>query len=486
MIDNKGSVLVVDDNSANLNVLIDYLEGASFEVFAAEDGEAGLELLEYVNPDIVLLDILMPGMDGFETCRRLKANPETKDIPVIFMTALSETADKVKGFEVGAIDYVTKPLQHREVLARITTHLTIQNLQQNLQDQNTQLQQEIIERKQAEAALNQLNEELEQRVLKRTKALYASEEKYRTLFEDSKDAIFIITPDGQVVNANLAYCNLFGCPKENVAQMNMLDIYVKPQDFLRFQREIEQHGSVKDFAVKFRRKDNAKRNCIVTATLRQAEDGTVLGYQGIIRDITPQKKAEAQIRQANLKLALAYDETLAGWAHALELRNKETEGHSQRVTKLTVRLAQTLGMSEQEIVHVRRGALLHDIGKMGIPDTILLKPGPLTDQERQVMQQHSIYAYQMLSPITYLHPALDIPYCHHEKWNGTGYPRSLKGTQIPLAARIFTIVDVWDALQSDRPYRKAWSEDKARAYISEHAGTHFDPQIVEVFLEMCS
>jgi HD-GYP domain-containing protein (c-di-GMP phosphodiesterase class II) len=143
-----------------------------------------------------------------------------------------------------------------------------------------------------------------------------------------------------------------------------------------------------------------------------------------------------------------------------------------------------MGMSEAEQVHVRRGALLHDIGKMGIPDSILHKPGPLADEEGEIMRQHPVYAYQLLSPITHLRPALDIPYCHHEKWDGTGYPRGLKGEQIPLAARIFAVVDVWDALRSDRPYRAAWPEEKVRAHIREQAGKHFDPQVVEVFMNM--
>ncbi|MEW6718352.1 MAG: HD-GYP domain-containing protein, partial [Chloroflexota bacterium] len=133
-------------------------------------------------------------------------------------------------------------------------------------------------------------------------------------------------------------------------------------------------------------------------------------------------------------------------------------------------------------VHVRRGALLHDMGKLGIPDTILLKPGPLTEKEWEIMHQHPVYAYELLAPIPYLRPALDIPYCHHENWDGSGYPRKLKGEQIPLVARIFAVVDVWDALRSDRPYRKAWPEEKALAYIQEQAGKHFDPQVVEAFL----
>ena len=190
-----------------------------------------------------------------------------------------------------------------------------------------------------------------------------------------------------------------------------------------------------------------------------------------------------QLQYSNFELTMAYDTTLEGWAKALELRDRETVGHGRRVTEMTIELAQALDVHDSEIVHIRRGALLHDIGKMGIPDHILQKPGPLTDEEIQIMRQHVTYAYEWLSPIRYLQKALDIPYCHHENWDGSGYPRGLKNEQIPLAARIFSVVDVWDALTSDRPYRKAWSKEKTRDYIREYAGQYFDPQVVNLFLK---
>jgi len=202
-------------------------------------------------------------------------------------------------------------------------------------------------------------------------------------------------------------------------------------------------------------------------------------------------RAEEKILKLNLdlehshkELLLTYDATLEGWSRALDLRDKGTEGHSLRVRGLTVRLARQMGFSEEELVHIGRGALLHDIGKMGVPDSILLKPGPLTSEEMAIMRLHPDYALEMLSPIAYLRPALEIPYCHHEKWDGTGYPRALKGPKIPLAVRIFSVVDVWDALYSDRPYHDAWPEEKVREHIRSLAGTHFDPEVVEAFLKM--
>jgi PAS domain S-box-containing protein len=183
-------------------------------------------------------------------------------------------------------------------------------------------------------------------------------------------------------------------------------------------------------------------------------------------------------------LARAYDTTLEGWGHALELRDHGTEGHTRRVVQMTLDLARTLGIGEGELENIRRGALLHDIGKMGIPDSILLKPGPLDEREWEIMHQHPEYAYKLLESIEYLHPVLDIPYCHHERWDGSGYPRGLKGEEIPLQARIFAVVDVWDALTSDRPYRLSWSKKRALAYIAEQSRKNFDPAIVEAFLKI--
>jgi HD-GYP domain-containing protein (c-di-GMP phosphodiesterase class II) len=187
------------------------------------------------------------------------------------------------------------------------------------------------------------------------------------------------------------------------------------------------------------------------------------------------------MQQSNIELAVAYDATIEGWSRAMDLRDKETEGHTQRVTELTIELARAAGLGSEEIVHIRRGALLHDMGKLGVPDGILFKPGDLTVEEQAVMRKHPQYAYDMLASIKYLRPALDIPYCHHEKFDGTGYPRGLQGEHIPLAARLFAIVDVWDALRSDRPYRPGWPEQKVLEYLRAQAGQHFDPQIVDLF-----
>ncbi len=189
------------------------------------------------------------------------------------------------------------------------------------------------------------------------------------------------------------------------------------------------------------------------------------------------------LQRSNIDLTLAYDATIEGWSRAMDLRDKETEGHTRRVTEITMKMAGFFRIQDEELVDIRRGAMLHDIGKMGVPDAIMLKPGPLTDEEWVNMRKHPTLAFKMLSPINYLKSAIDIPYCHHEKWDGTGYPRGLKGDQIPLPARIFAVVDVWDAITSHRPYRAAWSKEKALEYLKSESGKQFDPEVLKICLD---
>ena len=232
-------------------------------------------------------------------------------------------------------------------------------------------------------------------------------------------------------------------------------------------------GEIKGVMTVFHRKD------FTPNTAWSSFLGTLAGQAAIAMDITQMFDS---LQRANMELSLAYEATIEGWSQALDLRDKETEGHSKRVTEMTLQMGKALQLGDEEINHMRRGALLHDIGKLGVPDSILLKVEKLTDEEWLIMRKHPEFAYDMLHPITYLRDSLDIPYSHHEKWDGTGYPQGLKGEGIPLAARIFAIVDVWDALISDRPYRQAWSKPDAMQYIREQSGKHFDPQVTDIFL----
>jgi putative nucleotidyltransferase with HDIG domain len=218
---------------------------------------------------------------------------------------------------------------------------------------------------------------------------------------------------------------------------------------------------------------------------RLMQDALTDAYDELQRLAMDERKSSKDaLETAYLELRESYDRTIEGWVRALDLRDRETESHTLRVAGMTVKLARAMEIKEAEIVHIRRGALLHDIGKMGVPDSILNKTDELNPAEWAVIARHPEYAYEMLSPIAYLLPALDIPYCHHEKWDGSGYPRGLIGEEIPLSARIFSVVDVWDALRSNRPYRGGWPENDVLDYIHKQSGAHFDPVVVERFFQL--
>jgi len=332
----KSTVLVVDDTPENLDVLITYLADFGFTILVAQDGEEAIGLVEQYLPDIILLDVMMPDIDGFETCRRLKQNETIRDIPVVFMTALSETMYKVKGFGVGGVDYITKPFQHEEVLARVTTHLTIQRLQNELQAKNAMLADR-------EVHLTHLVENKTQKIEAITRAL---------------------------VNA---------------------------------------------------------------------------------------------LENANF-----YNDT-------------DTGSHIKRAGECSAFIAEKYGCDWEFVRRIKLYASLHDVGKVGLSDALLKKPGKYTAEEFTAMQEHVVIGARMLASEEIDGMAQHIALYHHEKWDGTGYVHQLKGEAIPLEARIVALVDVYDALISKRVYKDAFSEEEADQIIREESGKHFDPKIVEIF-----
>ena len=312
-------------------------------------------------------------------------------------------------------------------------------------------------------------------------ALQKSESKYRLLFEDANDGIFIIQ-DSRIAECNTKILEMFRAERGDILGKSPHDLSPEFQPSGKRTALMEQEmlqaalaGEHQFFEWRHLRRNNTEFDVEVSLNLLELDDGQFI--QAIVRDITERKQAEK-------KLAEAYDTTLKGWANALELRDKETKDHSQRVVNLTIKLAQAMGIEGDELIHIRRGAILHDIGKMGIPDEILRKPGKLTPSEKKIIEKHPIYSSQLLSGIPYLKKAMDIPCCHHERWDGKGYPQGLKGEEIPLTARIFAVVDVWDALLSDRPYSKAWSRDDVITHIRDESGKHFDPEVVKAFLDL--
>lgn len=318
-------ILVIDDEPIVRMTLDGLLARENVQLLFAETGQKGIAMAQQYMPDAILLDLMMPDMDGYEVCRNIRSLPMLSEIPIIMITALDNREAKLAGLEAGADDFLTKPFDSMEIQIRM----------------------------------------------------------------------------------------------KNILRTN------------RFRQIVNQ------------------------------------------RDL---------LTNINMELVNAYDKTIIGWSQALDLRDRETEGHTLRVTQTSIELARLAGITGEDLDQIRRGALLHDIGKLGIPDSILLKPGELSEEEWKIMRMHPIYAYEWLSQIDYLGAAIDIPYCHHERWNGSGYPRGLAGEEIPLAARIFSIVDVWDALRSERPYRKALPDVEVRAHLTAQKGIDFDPWLVDLFL----
>jgi putative two-component system response regulator len=313
-------VLVVDDDPLGRAVVAQLLRAEGCTVEDAADGQSGYEKAVQLHPDLILLDVVMPGLDGFQVCEKIRRKPGVEDVPILMVTSLEDRPSRIRGIESGADDFLSKPIDPTELRARVRTILRLN--------------------------------------------------RYRRLAE------------------------------------------------------------------------------------------------------------------LNQELQVAYEATLEGLVRALDLRDHETEGHTQRVTSMTMTLAEAIGVPPEQLLHVRRGALLHDLGKIGIPDAVLLKPGRLTPDERTIIEQHPTFAYKVLETIEFLKPAVDIPWCHHERWDGRGYPRGLAGTQIPLAARVFAVVDVWDAVTSKRPYHEGMSREDARSILRKGAGSHFDPMVVDLFLEL--
>ncbi|MFQ3684277.1 HD domain-containing phosphohydrolase [Roseiflexus sp.] len=607
------TILIADDDPGARLILQRLLAREGHRVLMAQNGaEALRQAIEYT-PDLLLLDVLMPELDGFEVCRQLRNHARLREIPILLITSLGDQQSRVEGLSAGADGFITKPFDMAELMAHVRT-ITRLNRYRHLLAEQERFQQLIELSPEGIAVISE-----ESRLLLVNPALVALLEapspihilgdtllnylhiatidRYQTglhaLMADTQQVVRIeldlISVKGRAIPVELSLGRFRG-QNSAFAQVIIRDMSERKRAEAQIYRQISRLTSLHTIGVAITASLELQATLSIlldrlieelhvdaasvllfnwrTAMLEVAcsrgvpmgvEDASVSPEEGLSgvafrtrhvvslstlsskmlmspRDqalaaqfatyfaVPLQARSEVkgvleimqrapfvpdehwwsflealsvqaaiaidtstlfeQLQRAHAELKQSYDATIAGWSRALDLRDHETEGHSERVTELTLRLARRMGVPENQMEHIRRGALLHDIGKMGIPDHILLKPGPLSVDEWAIMRQHPVYAFRWLSAIPFLQPALDIPYAHHERWDGSGYPRGLRGEHIPLAARIFAVVDVWDALRSNRPYRPAWTAEQTMAYLQSLAGTHFDPAVVAAFLEM--
>jgi len=489
-------ILLVDDEPLGRAALEALLLDEDYTLAFAADGATALAQAQALAPDLILLDVMMPGMDGYEVCRRLRADARLADVPVVMVTALDDREARLRGLEAGADDFVTKPVDRMELRARVRT-ITRLNRYRHLQDERAKLERQLRRLSGLQAIDLAIVGSLDLQV-----SLGVVVQQTIAQLGVAAAAVWLLNP----ITHMLQYASGRGFPTQDL-ERRPVRLGEGPTGRVALERLTLVVPNLAAAAEAAGRVETLPANAFVGyCGVPLLAKGQVIGVLGVFQRtvLTPDMEwleyLETLARQAAIavdnarlfeglqrsqtELILAYDATIEGWSRALDLRDKETEGHSQRVTTMTLRLARAVGIDDAQLTHVRRGALLHDIGKLGVPDSILLKPGPLTDEEWAIMRQHPVYAYDLLYPIAYLRPALDIPRWHHERWDGTGYPHGLKAEQIPLAARLFAVADVVDALRSDRPYRPAWSEARVREHIRTAAGSHFDPQAVQAFLSL--
>lgn len=448
-------ILLIEDDPAHAELIQRAFEerGKYIRLTVVNSLAEARAYLNDFQPELIISDWRLP--DGEGSAFLTEGNQNLPRTPIIIMTSYGNERNAVESMKSGALDYIVKSAESMMDMPHI-----------------------------AERAIQQWQILQERKRMQETIAEH--EAQFRLLAENSSDMISRHDLCGKMLYVSPACRHLLGYePAELVGQS--FRTLIHPDDIATFLEILalpKWEDAKQALSYRSRRKTGEYIWVETTVKIIRDQANQAVEIQASSRDITERKESEVALQHAHKDLQEAYDRTIEGWVRALDLRDQETEGHTQRVTEMTMKLARELGCTDEELVHIRRGALLHDIGKMGIPDQILQKPGPLTEAERAIMRRHPQYAYQMLSPIHYLDRAITIPYYHHERWDGSGYPHGLKGEDIPLFARLFAVVDVWDALSTDRTYRKRIAMNEVIEYLEKEAGRLFDPYIVKEFLQL--
>ncbi len=535
-LDRFNKILVVDDTTASLQLLMDLLSKKGYTVYPASDGKLALEFIQSTLPDLILLDIKMPGIDGYEVCQRLKADERSASIPVIFLSALEDEPDKVKGFQAGGVDYITKPFQPEELLARVGIHLRLRELTEGLEHEvsarteeltitNKQLQKEIAERKQAEAALRRTSRALRTISASSMTLIRAGEEEqfladmceavveqggYRLAWIGYKEH-----DEDKSIRRVTSACGGGGCP--SVPRMSWADNEYGQNPVSRALRlgtpqiakdipADPQHVSWRGHAL-----ECGFASCLAlplkgdgdeafgVLSICAAEPGgfdedEIRLLQELASDVAfgvlslRTRQQRDHLEQANLRSLQRVKEALLGTVSAVgrmaERRDPYTAGHQTRVARLACAIAAELGLDADRIEGLRIGAMIHDIGKIAMPAEILNRPGKLTAPELEILKSHAQVGYEIIKDVSFPWPVAEMVLQHHERLDGSGYPRSLEGDEICLEARIIGIADAVDAVCAHRPYRAAKGLEKALAIIAAERGRGFDADVVDACVRL--
>jgi PAS domain S-box-containing protein len=466
------SMPVIDDASSAAGKP-DKASGIStdpFEIIICSRGDEAVEkvktAVEEGNPfAIAFVDMRMsPGPDGLWTAEHIRSIDPY--IQIVFVTGYSDIDMAELARRVPPLDkllYLQKPFQPQEIW---------------------QFASSLSAKWQVERQFRTIQAELEAIVERRTASLRESEAKYRALFEDSRDAIYISDAEGKFLDVNPFTLEVFGYTREEMIGKDVFDIYVSPDDYEKFQHEIRQKGSVKDYEVKLRNNFEVEMDCLVTSSVWRTKEGSVLGYQGIIRDITKQKQDRETLKQTLENLRKTMKGTIQAMADTVETRDPYTAGHQQRVAQLSRTIAEKMGLSETQTEGIYMAGIIHDLGKISVPAEILSKPGQISEMEFNLIKIHPQAGHDILEKIEFSWPIAQIVLQHHERMDGTGYPNGLAGEDILLEARILAVADTVEAMASHRPYRPAIGIAFALEEITQNKGLLFDPDVVDACLNL--
>ena len=444
-------VLIVDDSEDDGLLLLRNLKNGGFNLSyeQMDTAEAMSKALDNQTWDVILCDNSMPTFDAFSALELYQ--DKGLDLPFIIVSGTIADETAVAAMKAGAHDYIMKG---------------------NLARLSSAIDRELREAKNRQERRNT------------TIQLRKSEEKYRTLFEDSRDAIYLNDKEGGLIDFNRSTLDLFGYSGEEMLGINTKSVFVNPDEYERLQDEIAQKGCVREFEVKLRKKDGTEIDCLITSTVRLARDKSIIGYQGIVRDISELASNRKQLEKTLKELRKALGGTIEAMALTVETRDPYTAGHQRRVSNLARAIATEMGVSEDQIQGIRLAGVIHDVGKISVPGEILSKPGRIGTNEFGIIKEHPQVGYNILKTVDFPWPIAQIVLQHHERMDGSGYPNGISGENILLEARILAVADVVEAMASHRPYRAALGIDLALREISKNRGSSYDPKVVDACLRL--